>query len=301
PEEESAMNMALQHAKSVDADIVLGTDPDTDRVGIGIKNKEGHYELLNGNQAAVLIIYYAIEQLKKADLLGSDRFVAKTIVTTQLIDQICEHHKINCYNTLTGFKYIAEQIRLREGNEKFIAGGEESYGYLIGDYTRDKDAVVSSLILCEIAAWAKSNGKNLIDLLSSIYKEYGFFKENLVALTKKGRRGSEEIQQMMDGYRNNPPKEIIGKRLLRVKDFKEGIEKSLVSGNISVLDLPKSNVIQLFYEDALSITARPSGTEPKIKFYLGLKEKFADGDAYQHVNERLDLQLLNIKKELGIA
>ena len=300
PEEESAMSIGLEKARDINADILLGTDPDTDRVGIAVRNKN-HLELLNGNQAAVLIIYYMLSQLRDKGELKSNHFTAKTIVTTQLIDAICESFKVNCYNTLTGFKYIAEQIRLREGKEKFVAGGEESYGYLIGDYTRDKDAVVSSLILCEIAAWAKQRGLSLFDLLKMIYSEFGFYKETLVSLTKKGRRGAEEIQEMMDNFRKEPKKEILGKKLLKTKDYLESIEKSAISGNISVIDLPKSNVFQMFYEDGYTVTARPSGTEPKIKFYIAVRDDFKETDDFDQVNERLEMILFAIKKEFGIA
>jgi len=301
PEEKSAMELGLNYANNIEADILLGTDPDADRVGLAARNINGHLELLNGNQAAALIIYYMLNILKSSGKLQHNHFVAKTIVTSQLIDEICAKYKVKCYNTLTGFKYIAEQIRLREGKEIFVAGGEESYGYLIGDYARDKDAVVSSLILCEIAAWAKNNGKTLTRLLAEVYTEFGFYKEALVSLTRKGRRGAEEIKQMMDDFRSNPLKEIIGKKLLRTKDFMESIEKSVVSGNISIIDLPKSNVFQMFFEDGYSITARPSGTEPKIKFYIGVRDEFAKGEDYTKTNERLELVLQNIKREIGIA
>ncbi len=301
PEERSAMEMGLDYANNIKADILLGTDPDTDRVGLAARNLNGHLELLNGNQAAALIIYYMLSIMKSKGHLQSNHFVAKTIVTSQLIDEICAEQKVKCYNTLTGFKYIAEQIRLREGKEIFVAGGEESYGYLIGDYARDKDAVVSSLILCEIAAWAKNNDKTLTDILAEIYTQFGFYKESLVSLTRKGRRGAEEIKQMMQDFRSNPLPEIMGKKLLRTKDYMESIEKSAVSGNISIIDLPKSNVFQMFFEDGYSITARPSGTEPKIKFYIGVRDEFAEGEDYIKTNERLELVLQNIKREIGIA
>ena len=301
PEESSAMAMGLDLAGEIKADILLGTDPDTDRVGIAVLNSAGKMELLNGNQAAVLIIQYLLENLKKNEKLKGNEFVAKTIVTSQLIDEICFEYGVNCYNTLTGFKFIAEQIRLREGKERFVAGGEESYGYLIGDYTRDKDAVVSSLVLCEIAAWVKSKGKTLNDLLADIYVKHGFYKEDLVSLTKKGRRGAEEIAQMMEDFRKDPKKELLGKKLLKIRDLKDGIEKSIVSGNISVLDLPRSNVFQMFYEDGYMVTARPSGTEPKIKFYLGVKDDLSRPEELSAVNERLNMVLKNIKKEFDIA
>ncbi|NND77254.1 MAG: phospho-sugar mutase [Flavobacteriales bacterium] len=301
PEESSAMSLGLAKAMEINADILLGTDPDADRVGLAVLNDEGKMELLNGNQAATLIIYYILEGLKQANSLKGNEFVAKTIVTTQLIDEICMSYGVNCYNTLTGFKYIAEQIRLREGKERFVAGGEESYGYLIGDYTRDKDAIVSSLLLCEIAAWAKKGNKTLNDILADIYVQYGFYKESLVSLTKKGRRGAEEISQMMEGLKKEPRKELLGKKLLKTWDLNEGIEKSMISGNIAVLDLPKSNVFQMFYEDGYVVTARPSGTEPKIKFYLGVREKLQKPSELNAVNERLTMVLHNIKKEFGIA
>ena len=300
PEDEGAMSLGMQIAKDNSADILLGTDPDADRVGIAV-NHNGIMKLLNGNQAAVLIIHYLITQLKELNKLESNHFVAKTIVTTQLVDSICESHRINCYSTLTGFKYIAEQIRLREGKEIFLAGGEESYGYLIGDYTRDKDAVVSSLILCEIAAWAKTKDLTLVDLLMEIYHKYGFYKESLVSLTKKGRRGAEEIAEIMNSLRKDAKSEILGKKLLKTKDYLERIEKSAISGNISQINLPKSNVFQMFYEDGYCITARPSGTEPKIKFYIAVKGELNQGDDFEQMDEKMEMTLFNIKKELGIA
>ena len=300
PEEETAMKLGIDLANKLDADILLGTDPDADRVGVGIKTEEHGIDLINGNQVASLIIYYLLSQLHNSKSLKGNEFVAKTIVTTHLINAICDDYKVNCYETLTGFKYIAEQIKQREGSEKFIAGGEESYGYLIGDYCRDKDAVVSSLILCEIAAWAKSNNKKLKDILTEIYLRYGFFKEKLISLTKKGRRGAQEIEKMVESYRESPKKNICGKKLLKTRDYREGIEKSFVSGNISKLNLPTSNVIQLFYEDDYSVTVRPSGTEPKIKFYLGVKTELPSAEDYQITDDLLNAQIRNMIKELEI-
>lgn len=300
PEEESAMKMGLQLAIEKNADLLLGTDPDSDRVGVGINNGNEGFDLINGNQVAAIIVYFLLKQLNDEKKLNGNEYIAKTIVTTPLINAICESYNVNCYDTLTGFKYIAEQIKLREKQEKFIAGAEESYGYLIGDYCRDKDAVVSSLIICEIAAWAKEHGKSIKDILIEIYLKYGFYKECLVSLTKQGRRGVQEIEQMMDQFRNNPKKTVCGKELLKSRDYRESIEKSYVSGNISMINLPKSNVIQLLYEDGFNITIRPSGTEPKIKFYLGVKTNLLDKNAFQQTDDLLNAQLRTMIKEFEI-
>ncbi|MDP5139408.1 MAG: phospho-sugar mutase, partial [Spirosomaceae bacterium] len=272
PEEKEAMSMALAKAKEIDADLVMATDPDADRVGMAVKDPSGEWQLLNGNQAASLMIYYLLKAWKKADKLTGNEFVAKTIVTTELIDAMAEKANVDCYNTLTGFKYIAQVIRELEGKKTFIAGGEESYGYLIGDKVRDKDAIASCAMIAELTAYAKHNGNSLFDFLADMYKEFGFYYEGLVSVTKKGKTGAEEIQQMMVDFRKNPPTSLGGSPVIRIDDYKE-LTKTDKDGNKTVIESGKlgiesSNVIQFFTVDGTKFTCRPSGTEPKIKFYF---------------------------------
>ena len=254
----------------------MATDPDADRVGAGARNHHGEFELLNGNQMASLIIYYLLNAWKATGRLTGNEFVAKTIVTTDLIDEMCKRYGVTCYNTLTGFKYIAEVIRELEGKEQFIAGGEESYGYLIGDFVRDKDAIASCAMIAELTAYAKDQGKSLFDTLMEMYIENGFYYESLVSLTKKGKAGAEEIQQMMADFRANPPKSIAGSPVVRIDDYKsleradatKGEKTAIKSGSMGI---ESSNVLQFFTEDGTKVSARPSGTEPKIKFYVSVK------------------------------
>lgn len=296
PEERSAMTLALEEAKSTDADIVIGTDPDADRVGMGIRNKAGDMELINGNQAAALLVHFLLETL--SDEKKKKGFVAKTVVTSELLRDITMAHDVPCYETLTGFKYIAELIRLKEGDRKFICGGEESYGYLIGDFVRDKDAVLSSVMLCEMAAWALESGKKVHEMLNEIYEEHGVYREALVSLVKKGKAGAEEIQAIMEGYRKNSPLDIAGIEVTRIADYYSGIMKEVSSGSEEHIELPSSNVLQFFLNDGSKITARPSGTEPKIKYYISVKSEVTGSvdetwkDAGNKINQ--------IKNALGI-
>jgi phosphoglucomutase len=297
PEEPAALEMAIKKAIEIDADLVMATDPDGDRVGIAVKNLQGEFILLNGNQAASIIIYYLMEQWKKNGKLTGKEYIVKTIVTTELLKDIAEDYKVESYDVLTGFKFIGEIIRNLEGQKQFIGGGEESYGYLIGDFVRDKDAVVSCCFLAEILAWAKENGLSLYQLLINIYLKYGFYKEKLVSITKKGKEGMEEIQGMMNSYRTSPPSEINGSRLVMIKDYKTSKETNLLSGSTSTIELPKSNVLQFFLEDGSKITMRPSGTEPKIKFYYGVKsnlDKLAD---FESISKLLDEKLESLARE----
>ncbi len=250
PEERAAMQLALDLANELNADLVMATDPDADRVGAGARNHHGEFELLNGNQMASLIIYYLLNAWKDAGKLTGKEFIAKTIVTTDLIDAMCQRYNVTCYNTLTGFKYIAEVIRELEGKEQFIAGGEESYGYLIGDFVRDKDAIASCAMIAELTAYAKNNGQSLFDMLMAMYQENGFYYESLVSLTKKGKSGAEEIQQMMADFRANPPKEIAGSTVVRIDDYK-ALTRTDASGNATAIEAGKmgiesSNVLQFF-------------------------------------------------------
>lgn len=300
PEEKAAMNLALELAKKVDADLIMATDPDSDRVGIGVKNTHGEFILLNGNQAASLLIYYLIKKWKANGKLTGNEFIAKTIVTSELLKDIAVSHGVESHDVLTGFKYIAEIIRRFEGKKQFIGGGEESYGYLIGDFVRDKDAVASCAMLAETAAWAKDQGMTMYEMLINIYHEYGFYLEDLISITKKGKSGAEEIQKMMDDYRSNPPREIKGTKVLLVKDYKLKKEVNLVSGEEKVIDLPKSDVLQFFLEGGSKITVRPSGTEPKIKFYFGVKGLLPDKSKFEEVNAKMRIELNEMIEALNL-
>ncbi|MCL2414989.1 MAG: phospho-sugar mutase [Bacteroidales bacterium] len=271
PEEKAALQMAIDKAKEIGAALVLATDPDADRVGAAIRKDNGEYMLLNGNQTGSLLIYYLLKKWQENNLLTGREYIAKTIVTSELLKDIAEKNGVECFDVLTGFKYIADIIAKNEGKKYFIGGGEESYGYLIGEFVRDKDAVSACLIIAEMAAWAAEQGKTFIDILSDLYMEYGFYKEDLLSLTKKGKAGLEEIQQMMADLRSNPPKEINGSKVVLIKDYEEQTVKNLLTNTTEKIDLPKSNVLQFFTDDGSKITARPSGTEPKIKFYFGVK------------------------------
>jgi phosphoglucomutase len=304
PEERPAMQLALDLALSIDADLVMATDPDADRVGAGARNHHGEFELLNGNQMASLIIYYLLNAWKDAGKLTGKEFVAKTIVTTDLIDQMCERYGVKCYNTLTGFKYIAEVIRELEGKEQFIGGGEESYGYLIGDFVRDKDAIASCAMIAELTAYAKDRGQSLFDLLMAMYQENGFYYEALVSLTKKGKSGAEEIQQMMADFRANPPKSIAGSAVVRIDDYK-ALTRTDESGQASPIEAGKmgiesSNVLQFFTADGTKVSARPSGTEPKIKFYVSVREPLESKEAFDDTYAQLKAKVQRVIDELQL-
>jgi phosphoglucomutase len=280
PEESEAMSIGLKKANEMNADILLGTDPDADRVGIGIKNHKDEWVLMNGNQTAVLACAYMIEARKAKGIAQPNDMVIKTIVTTELIDAIAGKNNVACYNVLTGFKWIAELIKEKEGRENYIIGGEESFGLMIGDKLRDKDAISAVAFLCEMAAYVKDKGYSLYDKLIELYIEYGFFYEELISITKKGMRGQEEIAELMQAYRNHPPTHINNSPVLEILDYETQQGKNLKSGESWKIELPKSNVLQFKLEDGTKISARPSGTEPKIKFYfsvhnpLGSKDKF---------------------------
>ena len=299
PEERSALKLAIKKAIAVDADVVLGTDPDADRVGMVAKHNE-EFVILNGNQSATLLVYYMLSQWKEAGKLDGKQFIAKTIVTTSLLDEIAESFGVTCVNTLTGFKYIAEEIRNQEGKMQFITGGEESYGYLAGDFVRDKDAVISTVLLCEVAAWAKQQGKSCIDLLSEIYTQFGMYRENLISVTKKGKSGAEDIAAMMQSFRNNPPAALGGSRVSVLMDYQESTSTNLSNNTSEAIKLPKSNVLQFLLDDGSKITARPSGTEPKIKFYFSLKAELSSADEYNAVAQSLDARIDTIASELNL-
>ncbi len=300
PEEREALNMALELAEQINADLVLGTDPDTDRVGIAIRNNEGQLVLLNGNQAACLIVYYELFQAKNKGLLDGKKYIAKTIVTTELLAEIAKGFDVKQYETLTGFKYIAGVIREKEGKETFIAGGEESYGYSVGEFVRDKDAVLSSVVLAEIASWCKSNNSSLWNLLMDIYTQFGLYHEALVSITMKGLDGLQQINDMMVRLRTNPPHSLGGSPVIALHDVNDGTITDIKTGNKSKLDLPKSNVLQFVLEDGSKISARPSGTEPKIKFYFSLKANFEGKDNYAAQVKKMEYKIAEIRKELGV-
>ncbi|WP_266367340.1 phospho-sugar mutase [Tellurirhabdus rosea] len=306
PEEKEAMQLALNLAQSLNADLVMATDPDSDRVGAGARNHHGEFELLNGNQMASLIIYYLLRAWKEAGKLTGKEFVAKTIVTTDLIDKMCASSGVPCYNTLTGFKYIAQVIRELEGQQQFIGGGEESYGYLIGDFVRDKDAIASCAMIAELTAYAKDKGLSLFDLLMEMYQEYGFYYEGLISLTKKGKTGAEEIQQMMADFRANPPKQIAGSAVVRMDDYKELTRTDVRTGEKTPIEAGKmgieaSNVLQFFTEDGTKVSARPSGTEPKIKFYVGVNEPLSSREEFDAVYAQLKEKVKTVAADMNLV
>ena len=301
PEEKEAMTLALKKAEEVNADLVMATDPDADRVGIAVKNLNDEFELLNGNQTGVLIIYYLLHKAIENNTLPSDGYIVKTIVTTELIDEICKQFEVDCFNTLTGFKHIATVIRELEGKRTYIGGGEESYGYLLGEFVRDKDAVSSCAIIAEITAYAKDNGKTLFEFMIDIFERFGFYQESLISITKKGKSGSEEIAEMMSQYRNNPPVEINGSRVVEFYDYQSGQMKNVLKGTTEKIELPSSNVLQFITEDGSKISARPSGTEPKIKFYFSVKAVLKNASEYYTVKQSLLDKIQAIKTDLRLA
>lgn len=300
PEEKAAMTMALELAREIDADLILATDPDADRVGVGVKDDKGEFILLNGNQSASLLIYYLVNQWEQKGKLTGNEFIAKTIVTSELLKDIARSKNIESFDVLTGFKYIAEIIRNYEGVKQFIGGGEESYGYLVGDFVRDKDAVGACCMLAETAAWAKDQGMSMYELLIDIYVKFGFYLEDLVSITKKGKTGAEEIKRMMTGYRSDPPKEINGLSVIAVKDYLKQVETNLHTGKEYAIDLPKSDVIQFYLEGGSKITVRPSGTEPKIKYYFGVKGNLPERSQYDIVNKLMRANLEGMIDAMGL-
>ncbi|MEZ5042774.1 MAG: phospho-sugar mutase [Saprospiraceae bacterium] len=298
PEEHEALTLALKKAKDIDADLVMATDPDADRVGIAVKNDNNEFVLLNGNQTGTLLVHYMLTAWEKAGKLTAKEYVIKTIVTSYLIDKIAASKNVECFNTLTGFKYVGEIMTKLEGKRQFIAGGEESYGYLVGEHARDKDAVVSCTMIAEMTAYYKDKGSSLYDALIDLYLEYGIYKEKLISITKKGKSGAEEIKAMMDGYRSTPPRSLGGVPVATIKDYKSSISTDLISGETSKIDLPSSNVLQFFTADGSIISARPSGTEPKIKFYCSVNDELPDRASFKAVEKKLDDKLDSIMKDL---
>ena len=291
PEEPAAMSMAIEKAKAMKADIVLATDPDADRVGVAVRDDNGEFLLLNGNQTASILTYYILTRWEELGKLTGKEFIVKTIVTSDLLLQIANKFNVKTYDVLTGFKYIADKI-LNKPEEQFICGGEESYGFLVGDFVRDKDAIITCFMLAEATAWAAEQGRTLYQILKEIYMEFGVYREKLVSLTKKGISGIEEIKNMMLQFRTNPPKNLLGSRVIEIRDYKLGISKDMNFGVDTVINLPKSDVLQFFTEDGIKVSVRPSGTEPKIKFYFSINEPLKKIEELhgveQELNENLD-------------
>ena len=300
PEEKEAMSIGLEKAKKLDADILLGTDPDSDRVGIGVKNTKGEWVLVNGNQTAVLAFNYMIEARKTRGISRPNDMVVKTVVTTDMIDGIAKESNIACYNVLTGFKWIAALIKEKEGKENYIIGGEESFGLMVGDEVRDKDAISAVALLCEMAAYEKSKGRSLYAKLIDLYVQYGLYKENLVSITKKGMNGAKEIADMMEGYRTNPPKTIDGVAVAALLDYELQVGKNLQTGESYPINLPKSNVLQFLLNDGTKISARPSGTEPKIKFYFSVNSKLANAEGFEAADKLLDEKIARIINDMKL-
>ena len=291
PEESETMSIGLAKAKAMDADIVLGTDPDADRVGVGVKNHKGDWVLMNGNQTAVLAFAYMMEARKAKGIAKPNDMVITTIVTTAMINEVAKQNNVNCYNVLTGFKWVAELVKEKEGKENYIIGGEESFGLMIGDQIRDKDAVSAVAILCEMAAYEKAKGRSLFDKLIELYVQYGFYYENLISITKKGMNGQAEIAKMMEDYRQSPPTMIDGEAVTTLLDYELQVGKNLETGETWKINLPKSNVLQFKTANGSKISARPSGTEPKIKFYFSvntiLKDKASFDTTYQMLQDKI--------------
>ncbi len=301
PEEGAALEMAIQKARETGASLVMGTDPDGDRVGVAVRDRKGDFILLNGNQTASLIIYYMLGKWSEKKKLTGREYIAKTIVTTELLKDIATHFGVETFDVLTGFKYIAELIRNMEGQRLYIGGGEESYGYMIGDFVRDKDAVTSCCMIAETAAWAASQGKTLFGLLVDIYVRFGFYKEKQISVTKKGKAGAEAIQQMMDTFRNHPPVALDGSRVVRILDYLSQNETDCLTGAQKRILQPRSNVLQFFLEDGSKITVRPSGTEPKIKFYFGIRAALGRAEEFGVTDKNLEQRIEAIVHSLGLS
>lgn len=298
PEEEEAMSMAKIRGQELDADIVMATDPDADRVGLAVKNLEGEFQLLNGNQIGSLLVYYVLSSKQEKGELKLNDYVVKTIVTSNLIADIGTSYDVNVYETLTGFKFIGEVITKEQGKANYLVGGEESYGYLVGDLVRDKDAVNSCAFIAEMAAYFKSKGKTVFEVLIELYLKYGFYNEKLISLTKKGKAGAEEIKQMMIDLRAHAPKVLGGIRVKEIRDYQNQVITSLESGEQVSIDLPKSDVLQFITVDGDVISARPSGTEPKIKFYCSVKEALPNVSDFSSISKKLEEKVINIMADI---
>ena len=300
PEESETMSIGLKKAKELDADILLGTDPDADRVGVGVKNHKGEWVLMNGNQTAVLAFAYLMEARRAKGVANANDMVITTIVTSEMINEVAKQNKVACYNVLTGFKWIAELIKEKEGKENYVIGGEESFGLMIGDQIRDKDAVSAVALLCEMAAYEKSKGRTLFDKMIELYVQYGFYYENLISITKKGMNGQQEIANMMESYRQAPPKSINGSKVATLLDYELQKGTNLLTGENWKINLPKSNVLQFITEDGSKISARPSGTEPKIKFYFSVNTQLENINAFDEVYALLTKKIDGIISDMQL-
>ena len=301
PEEPAALAMAVEKAKAVDADMVMASDPDADRLGIAIKNNKGEWMLVNGNQTAMLFIYYLLTRWSELGKLKGKEYIVKTIVTTEMIASIARKFNVPYFDCYTGFKWIAAVMRENEGKMQYIGGGEESYGFLAEDFVRDKDAVSACVLIAEVAAWAKDNGKTLYDLIQEIYVKFGFSKEKGISVVKKGKSGAEEIKEMMTRFRSNPPKDLAGSPVTIIKDYGTLRQIDLLAGQTTELEMPETaNVLQYFTQDGTKVSVRPSGTEPKIKFYIEVKLPLASADEYEAVNAAAEEKVLAVKKSLGL-
>jgi len=301
PEEPDALKLAIRKAVETGAELVMATDPDADRLGLAVKNKNGEFILLNGNQTCVILIWYILSQFKERNKYKGNEYIIKTIVTSNLLEKIAEGYKVEYYNVLTGFKFFAELIRKNEGKKLYIGGGEESYGFLPGEYVRDKDAVASCALAAEAAAWAKSRGKSLFELLIDIYLQYGFYKEKLINIVRKGKEGADEIKTMMTGYRNNPPEMINNSRVIKINDYEIQTSHDFLKGTTSAIDLVKSDVLQFFLADGSKISVRPSGTEPKIKFYISVNTTLKSEDKFEETEKFLDQRIGDIIKDMKLT
>ena len=301
PEEPAAMALALKKAVETDADIVMASDPDADRLGIAVKNDKGEFILVNGNQTVLIFLYYIITKRKELGLLKGHEYIVKTIVTSELAAKIAVENGVEYYDCYTGFKYIAEVIRENQGIKEYIGGGEESFGFLPSDFVRDKDAVTSCALMAEIAAWAKDNGRTLFEMLQDIYLTYGYSKEKMKYVVRKGKTGAEEIEQMMVNFRNNPPKHLAGSELSVIKDYETLIEKNLITGAEKPINQKiTSNVLQFFTKDGSKVSVRPSGTEPKIKFYIEVQDALTSRDQYYAVEAKTNLKIDQVMTDLGL-
>ncbi len=300
PENGEALTLAIRDAKKLDADIVMASDPDADRVGMACKNDKGEWVLINGNQTCLIFLYYIITNRKNKGLLKPTDYIVKTIVTTEVIKKIADKNNIEMRDCYTGFKWIAREIRISEGKKQYIGGGEESYGFMAEDFVRDKDAVSAMSLLAEICAYAKDQGKTLYDLLMDIYLEYGFSKEFTINVVRPGKSGADEIKQMMSNFRNNPPKDLGGSKVVCWKDY-QTLEQTDENGNVTKLDMPDtSNVLQWFCSDGTKVSVRPSGTEPKIKFYLEVKDQMTKKSDYVELDKKGDVKIAAIKRSLNL-
>ncbi len=301
PEEPAALKLAVERAKEIDADIVMASDPDADRMGIAVKNDKGEWILMNGNQTAQMFVYYLIRRNKELGRLKGNEYIVKTIVTTEQIAAMAKAYKVPYFDVYTGFKWIANVMREQEGKKRYIGGGEESYGFLVQDFVRDKDAVSACVIMAEICAWAKDNGKSIYELMQDIYLEFGFSKEKGISVVKKGKAGAEEIKKMMTQLRSCPPEEIAGSKVVVIKDYASLRRIDLVSGTSTQMEMPEtSNVLQYFTQDGTKISVRPSGTEPKIKFYVEVRLPLKNRSEYDAVNAAADAKIEAVKKSLGV-